>query len=318
MGVSAIYGMGSKFTGKTTMELRQLKYFVKVAEILNFSVAAKELYITQSTLSQQIKQLEQEVDTPLLVRDSHSVALTEAGSEMLKYARVALRDAEACLDRMRDIKAVLTGELNIGVTYSFSPILTETIFTFMKQYPGVKLNVYYKPMAELMDMLRSRSVDFVLAFKPSQPLAGVESHILFQNCLSAIVNSNHPLAGETAVSLEQLSKFRLALPSKGLQARNAFDMMLDRFQANLKVHIELNDPNILLKLVRQSNMVTVLAEASIHNETGVKAIPLDFPGNEMVGCVHALKDTYRKRSMLEFVRMLSESMAVRERLRDWL
>ena len=67
------------------MELRQLRYFVKVAETLNFSEAAKALFVTQSTLSQQIKQLEQDLDTPLLIRSSHSVALTEAGMELLPF-----------------------------------------------------------------------------------------------------------------------------------------------------------------------------------------------------------------------------------------
>ena len=121
--------------------------------------------ITQSTLSQQIKQLEAEINAQLLQRNSHGVALTEAGAELLPYARRTICDAEMCRQRMFDLQDLLTGTLNIGVTYSFAPILTESIFTFMKQYPGVKLNVFYKPMAELMDMLRRRQVDFVLAMR---------------------------------------------------------------------------------------------------------------------------------------------------------
>ena len=65
------------------MELRQLRYFIKVAETLSFSEAAKALFVTQSTLSQQIKQLEHDLDTLLLERSSHGVTLTEAGSELL-------------------------------------------------------------------------------------------------------------------------------------------------------------------------------------------------------------------------------------------
>ncbi|MFG6388058.1 MAG: hypothetical protein K1V74_06130, partial [Muribaculaceae bacterium] len=90
------------------------------------------------------------------------------------------------------------------------------------------------------------------------------------------------------------------------------------YNFNLKARIELNDPDILLNLVRQSNLVTVLAEASIHNERGVKAVPIDIPDNEMVGCVHTLEDSYRKHSMLEFIKMLCESVAVRERINWWL
>ncbi len=300
------------------MELRQLKYFIRVADCLNFSEAAKESCISQSTLSQQIKQLEQELGSELFLRNSRTVSLTEAGMELLPYARTTIKDADACIERIRDLKDILTGTMNIGVTYSFSPILTETIFSFIKKYPKVKLNIFYKPMSELMDMLRDRKVDFVLAFKPSAPMEGIESHILFQNYLAAIVSSTHSLASEKKVSLEQIAQHGIALPSKGLQARNMLDKVLERYNFNLKARIELNDPDILLNLVRQSNLVTVLAEASIHNERGVKAVPIDIPDNEMVGCVHTLEDSYRKHSMLEFIKMLCESVAVRERINSWL
>lgn len=289
-----------------------------MAETLNFSEAAKELCITQSTLSQQVKQLEQELDSCLFLRNSHGVSLTEAGIELLPYAKTTLRDAEVCVDRMHDLRDVLAGTLNIGVTYSFAPMLTETIFAFMKQYPRIKLNVCYKPMAELMDLLRQREVDFVLAFKPSASMDDIESHILFQNHLSAIVSLSHSLAGERKVSLERLAQFSLALPSKGLQARNTLDNLMERHSYPLKIHVELNDPNILLELVRQSNLITVLAEASVHNQTGVKAVPIDVPGNDMVGCVHTLRDSYRKRSMREFIRLLNESVAIRERVSAWI
>ena len=300
------------------MELRQLKYFIRVADCLNFSEAAKESCISQSTLSQQIKQLEQELGSELFLRNSRTVSLTEAGMELLPYARTTIKDADACIERIRDLKDILTGTMNIGVTYSFSPILTETIFSFIKKYPKVKLNIFYKPMSELMDMLRDRKVDFVLAFTPSAPMEGIESHILFQNYLAAIVSSTHSLASEKKVSLEQIAQHGIALPSKGLQARNMLDKVLERYNFNLKARIELNDPDILLNLVRQSNLVTVLAEASIHNERGVKAVPIDIPDNEMVGCVHTLEDSYRKHSMLEFIKMLCESVAVRERINSWL
>lgn len=300
------------------MELRQLKYFVKVAELLNFSEASKALFVTQSTLSQQIKQLEQELGTQLLLRSSHNVALTEAGRELLPCARQTLNDAALCVEKLSDLNEMLSGNLNIGVTYSFSPILTETLMTFMKIYPKIKLNIFYKPMAELMDMLRQREIDFVLAFKPTQPVEGVESHILFQNCLSAIVGTLHPLAGYDKVSLADLQRYDLALPTKGLQARNAFDHVLSYAPYDYRIRIELNEVNILLKLIRQNKLVTVLAEATIHNESGVKAIPIDIPDNEMTGCVHTLKDTYRKRSMQEFIRLLGQSIAVRDRQTAWI
>lgn len=299
------------------MELRQLKYFVNVADNLSFSEAAKNLCVTQSTLSQQIKQLERELGTQLFIRSSHKVALTEAGEELLPHAKNTIHSAEICISRISDLNELSSGTLNIGVTYSFSPILTETLITFMRMYPLIKLNIFYKPMSELMDLLKQREVDFVLAFKPSEPVEGVESHILFQNSLSAIVRTSHSLASSSSVSLAELEKYDLALPSKGLQARNAFDRIITPYNC-FKVRIELNEVNILLNLIRKTEFVTVLAEASIHNESGVKAIPRSIPNNEMAGCVHILKESYRKHSMQEFIRLLSESIAVKERQNAWI
>ncbi|MDE7128161.1 MAG: LysR family transcriptional regulator, partial [Bacteroidales bacterium] len=76
------------------MELRQLRYFVKAAGTLNFSEAAKSLYVTQSTLSQQIRQLENELGVQLFERNSHEVSLTDAGEELLPYAMKTLESAE--------------------------------------------------------------------------------------------------------------------------------------------------------------------------------------------------------------------------------
>ena len=299
------------------MELRQLRYFAKAAETLNFSHAANCLNIAQSSLSQQIKQLEDELGTQLFIRDSHSIRLTEAGEEMLPFALRTIHDAEVCADRIRDLRKMLTGTLNIGVTHSFSPILTESVIYFIKTYPKIKVNIVYKQMNELMELLSNHKLDFVLAFKPIQPLPNVESHILFQNTLSVIVGNNHPLASKDKVSISELEKYDLAFPSKGLQARNAFDNMVSDYN-KFKIRIELNDVNTLLKLVRQTNLVTVLAEDSIYGVSDVKAVPINVPDNQMSGCVHLLKETYRKHSMQEFIRILTESIAVKRFQNNWI
>lgn len=299
------------------MELRQLRYFAKAAETLNFSDAAKSLNIAQSSLSQQVKQLEDELGTQLFIRSSHSIRLTEAGEVMLPFALRTLNEAESCADRIHDLQKLLTGTLNIGVTHSFSPILTESVISFMKMYPGIKLNIIYKQMNELMESLTKREIDFVLAFKPIQTLPEVKSHILFQNSLSAIVGNHHPLASREKISIAELEKYELALPSKGLQARNAFDCIVTDY-SSLKIRIELNEVNTLLKLVRQTSLVTVLAEDSIYDARDVKAVPIDVQDNQMTGCVHIMKDAYRKHSMQEFIRLLTESLAVKRLQNNWI
>ena len=123
---------------------------------------------------------------------------------------------------------------------------------------------------------------------------------------------------EKSVNLELLKKYDLALPSQGLQARNQFDRIIGDRISELRVKIELNEVNILLKLIRQGILASVLAEASILNERGVVAIPFAEGEPEMNGCVHTLRDSYRKKSMQEFIKILSSSIAVRTRQNAWL
>lgn len=103
------------------MELRQLKYFKEACERQNFSEAARVLHISQSTLSQQIKQLEDELDVLLFDRIGKRIAPTEAGCAFLPYAVRAIHDAEDGRQIIRDLKGIETGVLRIGVTYSMSP-----------------------------------------------------------------------------------------------------------------------------------------------------------------------------------------------------
>ena len=157
-----------------------------------------------------------------------------------------------------------------------------------------------------------------------QSLFGLKANILcangvlFQNYLAAIVSNSYPLADYERISFDEFARYNLALPSKGLQAHNALEKILERYPLDLNIRIELNDPNILLDIIRHSNFVTVFAEASVHNQSGVKAVPISSPENEMTGCVHTLAGAYHKKSTCEFVKLLSESIAVKERANAWL
>lgn len=292
------------------MELRQLRYFIKVAETLNFSEASKELFITQSTLSQQISQLERELDQQLFLRNSHEVSLTEAGRLLLPYARETVNDADTCVQRLKDLKEMVTGELNIGVTFSFSSIAAETLISFLKKYPHVKMNVVYLPMSELMEMLLRHELDLVLAFYPTEHDNRIESHVLFSNKLAVIVNENHPLARQKSLSLAELQRYSLALPTRGLQARNAFERMIGGNISKYKVKAEMNNVDMLFKVIRESNYVTILSESTVIDERGLVAVPLDVSDNEMEGCVHLLKNSYVKNSVQEFIRLLTQSMSI--------
>ena len=299
------------------MELRQLKYFVKVAELLSFSKAAKALYITQSTLSQQIKQLEDELDMALFFRNNHKVTLTEAGETFLEGAKKTLAEADDNKAKIMDLALGHRGVLNIGVTYSFGSILTETVLAFKKEFPDVQLNICYRNVMELMELVSDGELDFALSFRSSEKYESVESHILFDNKLCIVVREDHPLTRKSIVRLSDLEDFEVILPSIGLQARNAFDTIIAERNLNLKVAIEANEVNTILNLLRKSNYITVLSETVVLEHSGLVTVEIDDAECSMEGCLHFCANRYRKRSTEEFIRLLSETKALR-RSRMWL
>lgn len=303
---------------KSIMELRQLKYFVKSAEYLNFSEAAKHLFITQSTLSQQIKQLECELGFTLFLRNSRHISLTEAGEEFLPFAQRTIQDAEDSVQRLNDLQNVKTGTLRVGVTYSLSTVLTEGLMRFMHEYPGIKLEICYKTMAELLELLHARKLDFVLSYKPLKDSPEIEAMPLFDNTLAVVVDNEHPLALCSKVTLDALQNCNLVLPSVGLQARSMLDRLMEGKDFALSSKLELNETNILLQVVATGNYATILSTSAVFGNTRFKAVPIDEPGNVMQASLLSLRGAYQKASAREFIKILLDTEAVKRRLMNCL
>lgn len=299
------------------MELRQLKYFVKSAEYLNFSVAAKHLYITQSTLSQQIKQLEFELGFELFLRNSRHISLTEAGEEFLPFARKTIQDAEDGVQRLHDLQHVKAGKLRVGVTYSLSTVLTEGLLEFMKVFPDIKLEVCYKTVNELLVLLKERELDFILSYKPLLDAPDVDSMPLFENALALVVSKEHALAIKKRITLQELADVPLVLPSHDLQARMMLERLLAGKGIELSSKLELNETNILLQMVSTGSYATVLSTSAVFGSSRFRAIPIDDPANVMEASLLRLKGAYQKAAAREFVKILLDTEAVRRRHVSW-
>lgn len=292
------------------MELRQLKYFVAVARTLSFSEAARQLYVTQGTLSQQIMLLEDELGSLLFERTSHKVALTEPGMVLFPLAKNIIQQVEQCKLQLGDLRKALGGELNIGMTYSFSNLITDTVRDFLKTYPGVKLRIYYKTASELYQMMVKGEVDVILAFKPVVQHKDLVSETLFNFDLCAVMRKDHPLSDRKVLTLEELKNFNIALPGSGLQARKTFEKFNNIDTNGLNVRVELNDPNVIMDLVQSSNLVTILSSLAALYRPNLAAVPLEGYIGKMEGCVHWLKGAYHKKSAEAFIEMVRESAAV--------
>lgn len=291
------------------MELRQIRYFLQIAETSSFSEASRQLCVSQSTVSQQIKQLEDELGAELFVRDSHSVKLSDYGIQFLPYAKNIAEDVRSGVARIKDVSGLSVGTINIGATYTFCPLLGKTIEEFMKEHKGVSIKLTCASMEELMQMLEDGELDTVLSYRPSRHFDNIESHILFNSNLCVIARRDHPLAGKDKVRLVDLEKFPMALPSRGLQARNEFDRLLFGQNYRFDVRLEVNDLNMLLDLVSRTDMITFLSAATVKDNPEFCTIDIDHNETEMVGSYHLLKGQYIKVATRAFLKSLIENNA---------
>lgn len=282
-------------------------YFAKVAETKSFSAAAREMNLTQSAFSQQIQLLEAELGEKLFVRSTRRVQLSDLGEELLPMVRSILEKTSACLDMVQNSRTLRTGVLNIGCTYTFRPLLDDAVLTFMQRYPGVLLNMHVRPMEVLMDELCHHALDIALSYRPLKYYPGVTSHVLFDNRLAAVMSDTHPLSHHSAIYLQDLRHWQLALPISGMQARDVLDILLTGSQTQYQVRMQSNNVDVLLALARRSHVITFFSQATAGRVPGLVAIPLADELPAMEGCYHVLKDQYLKRATREFVKILGET-----------
>lgn len=290
------------------MELRQLRYFVTVAKTLNFSEAAKSLFITQGTLSQQIKQLEEELGSELFVRSSHKVSLTEAGAEMLPLAQNTLEESSKCYQRISDLKRGVSGTLNIGLTTSFRGILNNALKIYLKEYPNVKLQIVYNSIGELNRMLSEYEIDFFIAFKSAVSYDDIDTYPLIDSELCAVMSKEHPLSDRELLTLQELERQRIILPSSGLQSRKAFDRFVDADTSSLNICVEINNPHGIIKLVHSTRLIAIMSSLATFYDPALVAVPIEGMRRKMVGCVHTLKGAYIKKSAQLFIETLKQTV----------
>lgn len=289
------------------MELRQLKYFVEVGRLGSFSLASKSLFITQSTISQQIQKLEEELGVELLTRDTRHVTLSDYGEQFFPCAVQVLEETRAGAERIKDVKALKVGTLSVGATYSFGPLLKQTVLDFYREFPRIRLDLVITSQEELRQKLLDRELDVALTYKSPIGDDRIESHLLFQSRLCLVGRMGELRVVGKEVSVQDLSRFPLALPSKGLQARDTLEAVLFAQNVNLDIRLEINSVRSLLDLVGSSPLVTILSEEAIHQVQGFEAVPISHPDGRMDGCYHYLKGSYHKNAAQKFVEFLKEN-----------
>jgi DNA-binding transcriptional LysR family regulator len=190
------------------MELRQLRYFIAVAEELHFTRAAERLHIGQPPLSHAIQALEADVGAQLFARTKRWVRLTEAGKLFLADARRILALSEQATETARRAQRGEAGELRIGFTFStpFTPLFATMINRYRQEYPNVSLTLHEMATLRQLDGLGQRTLDLAFIRPPETAVpASIRLTTLREDPLMVVLATGHPLAAKAAIAIEELN-----------------------------------------------------------------------------------------------------------------
>ena len=259
------------------LELRHLRYFIAVAEELNFSRAAERLHMAQPPLSVAIRQLEQELGTPLLMRTTREVRLTDAGLTFLDGARRTLTELERATHQARRAAAGELGRLRVGFSWSARfdtlPALGKS---FRATHPEVELLTEEMWNARVPEALRSGAIDAAICLCPDTA-AEISTETIRSEQLVAVLGANHRLAREQTIELGALADEEFLLFPRELAPR-LHDLMVGLCRNagfEPKVRRESFHSGWELQTLRDMDVVA-LAPASVARAVpdGLVAIPL--------------------------------------------
>jgi DNA-binding transcriptional LysR family regulator len=265
------------------VELRQLRYFIAVAEALSFTKAAQKLHIAQPALSRQIRQLEEEIDVQLLLRDRRSVELTDAGRVFLKEAKAVINQATHALDMVRRSRRGDFGRVRIGIASGLSSQVNRALIEHAKRCPGVEVECRDILSTLQNEALRGRTID-VGFLRPPVDLRHLHSEVLFTEQFMVFLRKSNPLAKRKRLRLEQIAHEPLLL-NKPNVSTGVYDKALDLYKrAGIRptvIHTDTAPYEEAGTVLLASGKGVYLGVGAVigHPElgSGVAVVPLDEP-----------------------------------------
>jgi DNA-binding transcriptional LysR family regulator len=259
-----------------TPELRQLRYFVAVAEERNFTRAAARLHIAQQSLSQQIRTLETQLGATLFERSTHGVELTEVGAVLLREARPLLGQAERVVEDVRRAARGEPGELRVGFLSSVANhVMPPVVRAFRNRRPEVTLVTEDVTIASLVAGLREGRLDAGLSRPPL--VEDLETEVVLREPVAAVLPEGHPLADRDELTLADLADEPWVLTSRASWPpwHRKYDEDFARAGYRPRVVERGTSPQNLLALVAAGVGVTRLPLSSRSlRDSGVTFVPL--------------------------------------------
>lgn len=231
------------------VKLELYRVFKEVAETGNISLAAKNLYISQSAVSQSVKQLETALQARLFARSPRGVSLTWEGQMLYQYVRSALGLLATGEDKLSQAQQLLLGTLTIGASDTVTSFfLTPFLETFHRQHPGIRLKIVSGRSAKVLSMLRSGAVDIAFASSPSEP--GLSTWSCFATHSVFVAGSGYDCDFDHVYTRQEIADFPLILLERKASSRVFLEQYFLQGGITLTPEIELSSRSLLVSLAK--------------------------------------------------------------------
>ena len=259
------------------MELRHVRYFDAVAETLNFTRAAQRLHVTQSTLSHQIRQMEDELGVVLFDRTGRKVRLSEAGELLRRNMAPAPAQIDRGVQPLRSPGTEPTVHIRLGTTPSFNTrMVPRCVAQFLGLHRGHQVTVEELSAGAIAQGLNEGSLDLAVSYQPATD-SELWFEPLYNEELRLVVAASHPLARRRRVRMAELHQVRMVLLPASMATRKMLDGYFEAAGATPVVVAQLNSIAPMIEVIRQTDLAGIIAETAVQPDTDLRSIPLEDP-----------------------------------------
>ena len=294
------------------VKLELYRVFKEVAETGNISLAAKNLYISQSAVSQSIKQLETALQARLFSRSPRGVTLTGEGQMLYEYVRSALSLLSTGEDKLSQAQQLLLGTLTIGASDTVTSLfLTPYLEAFHRRHPGIRLKIVSGRSAKVLGLLKSGVVDIAFASSPADKtnlldFPCFETHSVF------VAGSNYPCDFDHVYTLQEIAAFPLILLERKASSRVFLEQYFLKRGVTLTPEIELSSRSLLVDMAAIGLGVAGVTEEFVKRDLeqgAIRVLKTDFeiPSRTVDMCT--LREVSPTAAASRFIEMVQEGTA---------
>ena len=245
------------------MDIRQLRYFIVIAEEKQISAAAKKLYMSQPPLSQQLKNMEASLDEQLFERSGKFLELTEAGKTLYKYALQITQMMEEAKNEVADVGGGVDGRLAVGINTFSLGNLNEVFHQYRSMYPKIKYKIQQNESSLLCYLLKQREIEMAIVRLPLEIDEFTLQHLHSEPFYVITSKEKKLFTGDA--TLEEVSRYPLVLPSiEGLGVYYSIHEAFSKAKIQPEIIAEFSDLKLMMELVSTDFGVSIVPESLLH------------------------------------------------------